>query len=460
LAGLRVAVVGSGPAGSYAALELLERGAEVDVYERQPAPLGLVRFGVAPDHTATKAISAVFPYDGQRRGLTLHLGVDVGTQISNAELLTYHHAVIYATGASVDRRLGIEGEDLPGSHSATQFVAWYNGHPDTTDLTFDLSSERAVIVGNGNVALDVARILLTDPNELARTDIADHALAALRESAVTEVVVLGRRGPVQAAYSVPELVGLLSHSDFDVVTFNDEVRLDEHSRALIEASDADPGLRMKVALAQQRASESAQPGRRRLVLRYLVSPTQLLGSGRVEAVQLVHNAIGTSADQSLCARPTDRVSILQTGLVFTAVGTRGTSIAGLPFDPATGTIPNAAGRVVSTDSGAGTYVAGWIKRGSSGVIGTNKQCAAETIARLAEDYTANRLTAPTAERQALAELLAERCGYQLGLAGWARIDAAERAAGVTLGRPRVKFVDRTQLMTVAAATSAATDALP
>jgi ferredoxin/flavodoxin---NADP+ reductase len=449
LAGLRVAVVGSGPAGSYAASLLLQSGAEVDVFERLLTPLGLVRFGVAPDHTSTKSVSAVFPYQGQPRGFAVHLGVDVGTHISHAELLEYHHAVIYAVGASADRRLDIMGEDLSGSHSATDFVAWYNGHPDAAGLTFDLSAERAVVIGSGNVALDVARILVTDPDELARTDIADHALAALRESAIKEVVVLGRRGPVQAAYSVPELLGLTDHSDFDVVTIHDEVVLDEFSQAVVDNENVEPNLPMKAKLALKLASAHPSPERRRIVLRYLVSPTELVGADRVEQIRLVHNTIDALADGSLCATATERVSTLDAGLVLRSVGYRGKPIPDLPFDAASGIVPNSGGRVQGMVSPAGTYVAGWIKRGPSGVIGTNKQCAAETVASLTEDLAANRLVAPVGDRDALESLLATRCGYHVGLSGWTRIDAAERAAGAASGRPRVKIVDSVELVSVA-----------
>jgi ferredoxin--NADP+ reductase len=457
LTGLRVAVVGSGPSGSYAASLLLEGGADVDVYERLLTPLGLVRFGVAPDHASTKSVSSVFPYLGQTRGLTVHLGAEVGADITHAELLEHHHAVIYAVGASADRRLGIPGEDLPGSHSATDFVAWYNGHPDAAGLTFDLSGDRAVVVGNGNVALDVARILVSNPDQLAKTDIADHALAALRESAIREVVVVGRRGPVQAAYTVPELLGLIDHGEFDVVAFEDEVRLDEHSQAMVSDADAEPNLRTKVELAEtlaSRASVQPVPGNRRIVLRYLATPTQLLGSDRVEGITLVHNVIAPGPGGVLHATPTGEASFLEAGLVLRSVGYRGKPIPGLPFDSASATVPNTRGRVDGMDAPAGTYVTGWIKRGPSGVIGTNKQCAAETVASLIEDLTADRLRPPPGDPNALEALLAQRCGHQIGLTGWSRIDAKERSAGAASGRPRVKIVDPAELLSVAKETAA------
>jgi ferredoxin--NADP+ reductase len=266
---------------------------------------------------------------------------------------------------------------------------------------------------------------------------------------VREVVVLGRRGPVQAAYTVPELLGLTDHADFDVVAIDDEVVLDEFSRAVVDDPTAEPTLQMKATLAQKLASTPPTPHRRRIVLRYLVSPTELLGSGRVEGIRLVHNMIRSDPDGSLRATPTERISTLDAGLVLRSVGYRGKSIPDLPFDAATATVPNTGGRVDGMVAPAGTYVTGWIKRGPSGVIGTNKQCAAETVASLTEDFAANRLVAPIGDRDALESLLATRCGHQVGLLGWTRIDAAERAAGASSGRPRVKIVYSAEMHAVA-----------
>lgn len=449
LGGLRVAVVGSGPAGSYAAEHLLGSGAEVDIFERLLTPLGLVRFGVAPDHEGTKSASTAFPYYGHHPKLRLHLGVNVGEDISHAELLDYYHAVIYAVGASSDRRLHIPGEDLPGSHSATEFVAWYNGHPDAANLSFDLTSERAVVIGNGNVALDVARILVSDPDKLARTDIADHALDCLRKSAVKEVVVVGRRGPAWAAFSVPELLGLIHHPDIDVVV-EEGLVLDEHSRGVVEDPESEVTLREKAKLVAELSGRASDLGRRRIILKFLASPTEIIGHDRVQGVRLVRNEVVRQGDGSLSAQPTDQEMVLDAGLVLRSVGYRGKPVADLPFDEDRGVVPHSEGRVEGPRPPAGAYVTGWIKRGPSGVIGTNRQCAAETVATLAEDFLAGRLAAPKHDAAQIDEMLGARLGYQLGLADWKRIDAFERAAGEPAGRPRVKLIERQELMSAAA----------
>jgi ferredoxin--NADP+ reductase len=448
LNGLRVAVVGSGPAGSYAAAALLEhKGVHVDVYERLLTPYGLIRFGVAPDHAGTKAVSQSFPYTAKRPGLALHLGVEVGTHISHDELLQHHHAVVYAVGANSDRKLCIPGEDLPGSVAATDFVAWYNGHPDFADSRLDLTSERAVIIGNGNVALDVARILVSDPERLANTDIAAHALEALRTSKVREVVVVGRRGPVQAAYSTSELMALTQLADVDVVAYPDEVELDPVTRAIVEAPDAEPVSRLKAQLAAEIAAHEPTPGHKRIVLRFAASPSRVTGEGRVESVALVHNELALDGGH-IVARPTGTTEHLKTGLFFRSVGYRGTPTPGVPFDDARGVIPNHLGRVLNSVSQplTGTYVTGWIKRGPTGVIGTNKQCATDTVKALIEDFVAGRLTEPTGDTESLAQLLSDRSPDHAELAGWSRIDAAERAAGTAAGRPRLKLVTRSELL--------------
>jgi ferredoxin--NADP+ reductase len=448
LDGLRVAIVGSGPAGSYAAAELLRiAGVEVDVYERLLSPLGLVRYGVAPDHQTTKAVSSVFPYDRIRPRLAVHFGIEVGKHISHEELLAYHHAVIYAVGASNDRRLDIPGEDLPGSHSATEFVAWYNGHPDAAHLTFDLSGECAVVVGNGNVALDVARILASDPEDLARSDIADHALAALRDSAVRDVVVVGRRGPAQAAYSLPELLELTSRTGLDVMAVAEEVG---RTREPIP-SWVSPMEEIKLQRVRELVDRVPSVGGRRITLRFLHSPLELTGSDHVTGVRLRRNEL---EPETATIRPTDEETVLAAGLVLRAVGYQGKRVAGLPFDASTGTVPHEAGRVVDVDglrdTVHGTYVTGWIKRGPRGVIGTNKADSAETVASLIADFTAGRLRAPTAGSAELQELLDARKPGRMGLDGWLRIDAAERETGRGAGRPRVKLTDTAMLDAAAA----------
>ncbi len=375
---LRVAIVGSGPAALYAADELLKRpGVEVDMIDRLPTPHGLVRAGVAPDHQATKSIDGLFRQIEDQPGFGYFLNVDVGTQLTHDELLEHHHAVVYATGAAQDRTLGIPGEQLPGSATATDFVAWYNGHPEHADDTFDLSGERAVIVGNGNVALDVARILATHPTRLAATDIADHALQALRESAVREIVLLGRRGAAEAAFTLPELIGLLSRGDIDI---------DVEGADLTQPVD-DVMVGQKLSALRAAAARPRREGNRRIVFRFTTSPVEVLGGEQVAGVRLRRNQLVTIGGV-VRPVPTDETSTLETGLVLRSIGYRGVAVAGVPFDEAAGVIPNTGGRVDATPR---TYAVGWIKRGPTGFIGTNKTCAQETVEHLLADFNAGLL---------------------------------------------------------------------
>lgn len=440
---LRVAIVGSGPAACYAAEELLMRGdVEVEMFERLPAPWGLVRSGVAPDHPETKGVADMFTAAFKRDAMQMYMNVEVGTHITLDELRDHHHAVVYAVGASSDRKLGVPGEDLPGSHSATEFVAWYNGHPDYADRTFDLSGERAVIVGNGNVALDVARVLTLSPDQLAKTDITDYALAALRESNIREVVILGRRGPAQAAYSTPEFLALGYLPGVDIIIDPAELELDEASRALLDDPEVEPSLTMKVELAREYAARTPKEGNKRIVFRYLTSPTEIKGDGHVQAVEFVHNEL----DAALNAVPTDKTEIVDASLVLRSVGYRGVPIADLPFDEKRGVIPNEGGRVLDTP---GVYTTGWIKRGPRGVIGTNRADSEETVAKLLEDFKSGALTAPKADRAALAALLVQRQPDLLDKTHWKTIDGVEKAAGKASGRPRVKHTVVAEFIKVA-----------
>ncbi|MBF6421637.1 FAD-dependent oxidoreductase [Nocardia farcinica] len=448
---LRVAIVGAGPAACYAAEELLRRcDVEVEMFDRLPTPWGLVRAGVAPDHPGTKTVSRMFESAFRRDTLQYYLNVEVGTHISHEELLAHHHAVIYAVGAASDRRMNIPGEDLPGSHSATEFVAWYNGHPDFADRTFDLSGERAVIVGNGNVALDVARVLTVDPDELAKTDIADHALAALRASNIREVVVLGRRGPLQAAYTTPEFMALAHLKGVDVVVEDAELVLDPVSQALLDDPDAEPSLRLKYTLAQEYAATTPDPANKRIVFRYLASPTGLTGSDRVEGIEFVRNELVEEGGQ-LVARATGETDRLDASLVLRSIGYKGEPVGELPFDEQRGVVPNAAGRVLGADGEplTGVYVSGWIKRGPRGVIGSNRTDSQETVEQLIADFMAGKLAAPGADRAALQTLVAERQADLVDRQGWKSIDEAEKTAGKSAGRPRVKFTTREDLLKAA-----------
>ncbi|GAB2720723.1 FAD-dependent oxidoreductase [Nocardia thraciensis] len=447
---LRVAIVGAGPAACYAADELLRRAdVEVEMFDRLPTPWGLVRAGVAPDHPGTKTVSSMFESAFRRETLQYHLNVEVGNHISHDELLAHHHAVIYAVGASTDRQLGVPGEDLPGSHSATEFVAWYNGHPDYADRGFDLSGERAVVVGNGNVALDVARVLTLDPDELAKTDIADYALDALRNSKIREVVVLGRRGPLQAAYSSPEFLALGYLKGVDVIVDPADLELDPESRALLDDPEVEPSLQLKYQLAQEYAAKAPTPGNKRIVFRYLTSPTAVTGTDKAEGVEFAHNEL-VPENSRLVARATDRTESLPASLVLRSIGYRGEPVAELPFDDRAGTVPNEHGRVVAEGAHLpGVYVSGWIKRGPRGVIGSNRVDAQETVERLIDDFTAGKLAAPQGDRAALKALLAQRQPDLVDREGWKAIDTAERSAGKSGGRPRVKFTTRDDLLKAA-----------
>lgn len=433
---LTVAIVGSGPAAMYAADELLtQQGVCVNVFEKLPTPYGLVRAGVAPDHQNTKRVTRLFDRVAGDRRFRFYLNVEVGTRLSHPDLLAHHHAVLYAVGAPDDRRLDIEGMGLPGTGTATELVAWINGHPDFADLPVDLSHERAVIVGNGNVALDVARLLTSDPDELARTDIADHALAAFRASAVREVVIAARRGPAQSAFTLPELIGLTGGS---------EVVLSAADHELVEADLAtapDALTKRKLEILSTLGDDSAPPSRPRIRLAYRLTPTRVLGDQRVTGMEF--SVTGT-----------DETRTMQTGLVLTSIGYRGKPIRDLPYDEAAAVVPNDAGRVVDPVSGdpvPGAYVAGWIKRGPSGFIGTNKSCSFETVQSLVADFNAGKLTDPIAKPDALAELVHARQPDAIDAAGWRAIDAAEIARGSEEGRPRNKFTDVSAMLATAAA---------
>ncbi|MGW5319279.1 FAD-dependent oxidoreductase [Nocardia thailandica] len=384
---LRVAIVGSGPSAMYAADELLTQpDVSVTVFDRLTEPYGLARLGVAPDHGRTRKVADLFDVISRQDDFGSYLGVEIGTHISHAELLEHFHAVIYAVGASADRKLDIPGEGLPGNVSATDFVAWYNGHPDHAGDTFDLSQKRIVIVGNGNVALDVARILTVDPETLAGTDIAPYALKALRESKVEEVVVLGRRGPAESAFTVPEFVGLLA-ADIDIAIEG-------------ELPEITPDLPFKVEQKLRLLHQvAARPfgERKRIVFRYLSSPVEILGGDKVTGVRVERNELVTDEQGRSAAVPTGDTELLEAGVVLTSVGYRGLPTADLPFDDARAVIPNDRGRVLTAPGGevfAGTYVTGWIKRGPTGFIGTNKSCAQETVQQLADDFNAGVLRAP------------------------------------------------------------------
>ena len=445
---LRVAVVGSGPAGFYAANALLSADppAEVDMIERLPTPWGLVRLGVAPDHPKLKDVSRAFERTAQRPGFRFFGNVEVGAAIRHDDLVRHYDAVIYSVGAQTDNRLGVPGEDLPGSWSATQFVAWYNGHPDFQGLEFDLSGERAVVVGAGNVALDVARMLALTREELAPTDTTDQAIEAIAESGIREIVVLARRGPAQAAFTTPELKELGELAGADVVVDPAELELDAASLASLEGNT---NATRNLEVLREFAAREPAGKPRRVVLRFLVSPVAVVGEHVVEGVEIVHNEL-VAEEGRISARATGRRETIPTGIVFRSVGSRGVALPGLPFDPARGTLLNDGGRVLDENGRPipGVYCAGWIKRGPTGVIGTNKKDATETVRLLLDDLDAGRLPRASEPRD-LADVLAERDGEPVLYAGWEEIDRVEKAAGEPHGRPRVKLGSWEELLAAA-----------
>jgi ferredoxin--NADP+ reductase len=438
----RVAIVGAGPAGAFAAAALLRHvgNAEIDLFERLPTPWGLLRGGVAPDHQEIKRLQDTFDRQTLRRGVRFLGNVEVGRDVTHEELTRHYSAVVYATGAQTDKSLGIPGEDLPGSWAATEFVAWYNGHPDYRDLEFDLSHERAVVIGNGNVAADVTRLLTRSPDELARTDVADHALEALRRSAIREVVVLGRRGPAQAAFTSAELRELGNLDGVDLRVDPAEVELDPLSAAWL-AEEGTFTARKNVQLLREFA---ARPPRidapRRIDLRFLTSPVEITK----EAVVIQRNEIVQDERGLLRARATDAPpEPVEAGLVLRSVGYQAVPLPGVPFDERAFVLPNERGRVAP-----GVYTVGWIKRGPTGILGTNKRDAEETIASLAEDLRGGVLSDPQAT-EPIDGLLAERKVGVVTVDGWRAIDGRELEAGRSADRPRVKLASRDELLAAA-----------
>jgi ferredoxin--NADP+ reductase len=454
---LRVAIVGAGPSGFYAAGQLLSAKdlaveVQVSMFDRLPTPYGLVRFGVAPDHPKIKSVIRVYEKIAKKPGFRFFGNVTVGEHITHEELTERFDAVLYTTGASHDRRLGIPGEDLPGSHPATDFVAWYNGHPDAAHFQFDLSGKRAVVIGNGNVAIDVARMLALTPEELQVTDTADHAIDALAASEIEEILVVGRRGLAQAAFTNPELRELGELEDADIIVSPDDAALDAGSQAWLERDGADVREQRNVEIATEYSTRTPEGKKRRVVLRFLRSPLRIFGDGKVEGIELVKNELVADDDGWLSARATDQTETIDCSLVLRSIGYRGSPLDGVPFDDQRATISNLAGRVVDPDTEEtipGVYTAGWIKRGPSGIIGTNKKCAQETVTLLLEDHAANRLPTPTVTDDDLPQLIAQRQPDYVDFTGWTRIDTHEQARGEPQGRPRIKLVDVDEMVRVA-----------
>ncbi len=442
---LRVAIIGSGPSGFYAADSLLKQTqcvVSVDMFDRLPTPYGLVRGGVAPDHPKIKSVTKVYDKIATDPHFRLYNYVEFGTDITHGELKRRYHAIIYAVGAQTDRRLGIPGEDLIGSHAATEFVAWYNSHPDYRNLLFDLSQKSVAVIGNGNVAMDVARILASTHDELYATDIADYTLEALKTSQVTDIYMLGRRGPAQASFTNPELKELGALAEADVIVRPDEIALDPLSKAALDAAP-DPVALKNLATLNEFAARPLTGKPRRIHLRFLVSPVEIKGTDHVESLKIVKNELQQASDGTLRPRATDQFEELPVGLIFRSIGYTGVRLPDVPFDERAGIIPNEAGRVIDPVTKLpllGEYVVGWIKRGPSGVIGTNKPDSAATVAQLLVDLPNLPELAPTfATRDSLETLLRERKPNYVTFEDWQALDQLELQNGQMVGRPRVKF---------------------
>jgi len=450
---LRVAIVGSGPAAFYAADHLQKQPGlawTIDMIDRVPTPYGLVRGGVAPDHQKIKAVTRVYEAIASKPGFRFFGDVGFGEQLTLADLKKHFHAIVFASGAQTDRHMGIPGEELKGSFPATEFVAWYNGHPDFQHLDFDLDRECVAVVGVGNVAIDVARILCRTPEELRATDMSDEAIDALTASRVKDVYLLGRRGPAQAAFTPPEIKEVGEMPGADVMVLPEEAALDPLSRAEVEKS-GDRELARKVQILEEYSKRQPTGKPRRLHIRFLVSPTELVADakGHVASVKLVRNQLVAGSGGSLSAKPTGVTETLPASLVFRSVGYRGVALPGVPFDEKSGTVPNEKGRVTDPATKAavtGLYATGWIKRGPSGVIGTNKPDSVETATSLVEDLAKGAVLAPESPDPARFEALvrSKRPGF-FSFADWRRLDEIEVARGKEIGRPRVKFTSREEM---------------
>jgi ferredoxin--NADP+ reductase len=447
-AAVRVAVIGSGPSGLYTADELSKHDAvSVDVLDRLPCPYGLLRYGVAPDHLKMKSLEITLRKILERPRVRFLGGVELGSGITVDELRNYYDAVVYATGSSVDRRLSIPGEDLPGSFSATEFVAWYCGHPDAEVNAFTLDAHSVVVVGVGNVAVDVARILAKTAEELSATDMPDHVLKVLNASTVSDIHIVGRRGPAQAKFTTKELRELGELAGADVVVDPAELVLDQASKEVVETNKV---VRRNLEALQEWSTRPLRGRVRRIHLRFLLSPVVVLGTTQVEAVQCERN----TPDGSGGVVGTGEMLTVPAQLLLRSVGYRGAPLPGVPFDERSGVIPHLTGRVQRNGCTAtGEYVVGWIKRGPTGVIGTNKGDAKETVEQLLADLgTLPR--APHREPEAIIDMLAQRGVGVVTWAGWEAIDAAERALGAMAGRARIKIADRAALLIAAAKTLA------
>ena len=445
---LRIAIVGSGPSGFYAA-ESLMSGAikvKVDMFERLPSPFGLARYGVAPDHPKIKNVIKVYEKTAQHPEFSFFGNVNVGHDIAVEELKKFYDAILFTCGAETDKHLNIPGENLSGSHTATEFVAWYNGHPDYRNRRFDLSSETAVVIGQGNVAMDVSRILSKTVDELKNTDIAQHALEALAQSKIKEVHLIGRRGPAQAAFTPPEIKEFGELVDCDPIVDTKDLELNEASKKELE-NPANNNKRKNYEVLQSYASLTARDKRKKFVIHFLKSPVALEGNGKVEKMILERNVLSGEAGNQK-AKGTGIKEEISCGLVFRSVGYAGMAIPGVPFDPQRAVFPNKEGRILNGSNAApGLYAAGWIKRGPSGVIGTNKPDSEETVKKILEDV-ATLPPCPIPDSSSLAEYLKKKGVRAVTFEDWKKIDTAEIERGKLSGKPREKFVLKEEMLAV------------
>ncbi len=442
---LSVAIIGAGPAGFYAAGALVsqkEFPVSVDIFDRLPAPYGLVRYGVAPDHEKIRNVIRIYQKTAANEAVRFFGNVEYGTDITHRDLLASYDRVIYTTGAPSDRNLGIPGEDLEGSRSATEFVAWYNGHPDYVDLNPNLDIDSVIVVGVGNVAIDVARILARSIDELSKTDIADHALDSLSNSKVKDIYVIGRRGPAQAKFTNPEIREFGKLEIADAVVRAAELELDPASA---EVCENDRTARVNLVILNELAEAGITGKEKRVHFRFLVSPVEIYGEGgRVEAVKLERNRLEATDSGYLNSVGTGEFETIEAGMILRSVGYRGVPLPDVPFESRRATIPNEAGRIKDPDSGSFVpreYVAGWAKRGPTGVIGTNKADAVETVKSLFDDV--RREGFGLSDRPChddIMGLLRNRDIRFVSYDDWRRIEALEQERGEAQGRPRVKFV--------------------
>ena len=451
----KIAVIGSGPAGFYAAGELFRQQSwdiKVDMFERLPTPFGLVRGGVAPDHQKIKSVTKIYSRIAENENFRFFGNVEFGRDIKQSDLLEHYDAVIYTVGSPADRALGIPGEDLSGSHSATEFVAWYNGHPDFREHKFDLSVKYAFVIGMGNVALDVARILAKNPEELAETDITDYALKALRKSQLEDIWLVGRRGPLQAAFSPVELREFLELPEADVMIEENALELDAESQHILETISG-KDTKKNIEILKQMSAMAASGKKRKVHFLFLASPLEISGDGKVEKIRMVRNQLVKKEDGSLRPQATDKIVEEDAGLVFRSIGYHGKPLADLPFDQKSGTIPNECGQVKDPENGNllrnREYVAGWIKRGPSGVIGTNKQDAVETVHRMLETFLKEKMEAgKNVSNPDIVLLLEKRKVEFVSFADWKLLDAHEIEAGQKQGRPRVKLTSTAEMLEI------------